>query len=89
VLDGGGFAQARFAACGYSLGATFRPTWMDVPPMIYSGNRLIMAEGMVLFVHIMIPDTATGLAAGVGQTFVVREGAAEPLSRIPLILHER
>lgn len=89
VLDGGGFAQARFAACGYSLGATFRPTWMDVPPMIYTGNRLIMAAGMVLFVHIMIPDTVTGLAAGVGQTFVVQDGQAEPLSRIPLVLHGR
>jgi Xaa-Pro dipeptidase len=44
---------------------------------------------MVLFVHIMIPDTATGLAAGVGQTFVVHEGQAEPLSRIPLVLHSR
>ncbi len=89
VLDRGGFAKARFAACGYSLGATFRPTWMDVPPMIYSGNPLIMQPGMVFFVHIMVPDASTGLAAGVGQTFVVRDGPAEPLSRIPLILHRR
>lgn len=89
VLDRGGFAQQRFAACGYSLGATFRPTWMDVPPMIYSGNPLTMEPGMVFFVHIMIPDARSGLAAGVGQTFVITEGAAEPLSRIPLVLHAR
>lgn len=89
VLDGAGFGQARFAACGYSLGATFRPTWMDVPPMIYSGNRLIMTEGMVFFVHIMAPDTRTGLAAGVGQTFIIRDGPAESLSQVPVILHER
>jgi len=89
VLDRGGFAKDRFAACGYSLGATFRPTWMDVPPMIYAGNPLIMQPGMVFFVHIMVPDASTGLAAGVGQTFVVRDGPAEPLSRIPLLLHER
>lgn len=88
VLDEAGFASERFAACGYALGCTFRPTWMDVPPMIYSGNRLIMQAGMVFFVHIMIPDTRTGLAAGVGQTFVISDGAAERLSRIPLILHE-
>jgi Xaa-Pro dipeptidase len=88
VLDRAGFAKERFSACGYSLGATFRPTWMDVPPMIYSGNRLVMQSGMVFFVHIMVPDTRTGLAAGVGQTFVITEGAAEPLSRIPLRLHE-
>jgi Xaa-Pro dipeptidase len=89
VLDGAGFASQRFAACGYALGCTFRPTWMDVPPMIYSGNRLVMQPGMVFFVHIMIPDTRTGLAAGVGQTFVITEGAAERLSGIPLVLHER
>jgi Xaa-Pro dipeptidase len=48
-----------------------------------------MQPGMVFFVHIMVPDASTGLAAGVGQTFVVRDGPAEPLSRIPLLLHER
>jgi len=72
VLDRAGFAQERFAACGYALGCTFRPTWMDVPPMIYSGNPLVMEAGMVFFVHIMIPDTRTGLAVGVGQTFALR-----------------
>jgi len=89
VLDRGGFASQRFAACGYSLGATFRPTWMDVPPMIYSGNPLVMEPGMVFFVHIMIPDTRTGLAAGVGQTFVIGNDEAERLSKIPLELHCR
>jgi Xaa-Pro dipeptidase len=89
VLDRAGFAKARFSACGYSLGATFRPTWMDVPPMIYSGNPLPMRAGMVLFVHIMVPDTATGLAAGIGQTFVVTDGAAERLSAVPAVLHAR
>jgi Xaa-Pro dipeptidase len=89
VLDAAGFAQERFAACGYSLGCTFRPTWMDVPPMIYSGNPLPMQPGMVLFVHIMIPDTRSGLAAGLGQTFVITQGEAEVLSDIPLALHVR
>jgi hypothetical protein len=37
----------------------------------------------------MVPDSSTGLAAGIGQTFVVRDGAAERLSTIPNILHER
>ena len=39
VLDEAGFAEQRFAACGYSLGATYRPSWMDVPPMIFTGNE--------------------------------------------------
>ena len=87
VLDRAGFAHARYAACGYALGSTFKPTWMDVPPMIYSGNPLVLEPGMVFFVHIMIPDTSTGLAAGVGQTFAIREeGGVETFSALPLQL---
>jgi Xaa-Pro dipeptidase len=89
VLDGAGHAQNRFAACGYALGCTFRPTWMDVPPMIYSGNTLIMEPGMVFFVHIMVPDREAGIAAGVGQTFLITEGAAEVLSALPVELFQR
>ncbi len=87
VLDRGGLARERFAACGYALGCTFRPTWMDVPPMIYSGNPLIMAPGMVFFVHIMVPDSEAGVAAGLGRSFIITEGAAENLSRLPFHLH--
>lgn len=87
VLDAAGFANERFAACGYALGCTFRPTWMDVPPMIYSGNPLLLEPGMVFFVHIMIPDRSTGLTAGVGWTFVITKGEAEIFSDIPLKLH--
>lgn len=86
VLDGAGFANARYAACGYALGCTFKPTWMDVPPRIYTGNPLILEPGMVFFVHIMIPDPDTGLVAGVGQTFAVGEGAVECFSTLPLQL---
>jgi Xaa-Pro dipeptidase len=62
---------------------------MDVPPMIYSGNPLVMAPGMVFFVHIMIPDGRTGLAVGVGRTFAITDGAAELFGDVPVILHER
>ena len=90
VLDRAGFGQERFAACGYALGCTFRPTWMDVPPMIYSGNPLVMEAAMVFFVHIMIPDTRTGLAVGVAQTFALREdGPPEVFSALPVELLKR
>ncbi len=89
VLDAAGFAGERFAACGYALGCTFRPTWMDVPPMIYSGNPLVLEPGMVFFVHIMVPDRRIGLAAGVGQTFAITEGTPEVFSDVPLALHRR
>ena len=68
-LDESGFATKRFAACGYALGCTFKSTWMDMSPMIHSGNQLIMEPGMVFFMHIMIPDTQPGVMADIGQTF--------------------
>jgi Xaa-Pro dipeptidase len=89
VLDDAGFAKARYAACGYALGCTFKPTWMDVPPMIYSGNPLVMTPGMVFFVHIMIPDASTGLVAGVGQTFAITDGVPEVFSDLPVELYRR
>ncbi|MBF0865837.1 MAG: Xaa-Pro peptidase family protein [Gluconobacter potus] len=87
TLDHFGYERARFSACGYSLGATFRPSWMDAPPMIYSGNPILLEPGMVLFVHIMLGDAESGLAAGVGETFVIRDGEPERLSRIRPALH--
>ena len=90
VLDESGFATERFSACGYALGCTFKPTWMDVPPMIYSGNPLILEPGMVFFVHIMIPDTRTGVMVGIGQTFAIREtGTPEVFSELPIELFRR
>ncbi len=80
-LDRAGYADERYAACGYSLGATYRPSWMDVPPMIYSGNPLIMQPGMVFFPHVMLGDQRTGLAMGLGNTVVVTDTGAESLSK--------
>ena len=37
VLDAGGYAAPRLNACGYSLGATFAPNWMDWP-MFHAGQ---------------------------------------------------
>ena len=88
-LDRAGFAKQRFAACGYSLGATFRPTWMDVPPMIYAGNRMPLQTGMTLFPHVMLGDMEAGVAAGVGYTILITDTGAEVLSRLPLELHRR
>jgi len=88
VLDGAGFAHARYAACGYALGCTFKPTWMDVPPMIYTGNPLVLEPGMVFHLPETVPDARTGLVAGVGQTFAIGadgEGV-ETFSRLTLQL---
>ncbi|MCX7342341.1 MAG: Xaa-Pro peptidase family protein, partial [Hyphomicrobiales bacterium] len=76
-LDRAGFRAHRYGATGYSVGCTFAPTSMDVPPMIYHGNPTVCAPGMTLFYHVMIGDSDTGYAMGVGHTLLVTEGAPE------------
>ena len=80
VYDATGYGASRMAACGYSLGASFRPTWMDVPPMLYSGNPLVARPGMVLFLHAILIDARADLAMSLGHTIVIGESAAEIVS---------
>ncbi|HSR71105.1 MAG TPA: Xaa-Pro peptidase family protein, partial [Kiloniellales bacterium] len=83
TLDAAGYAEHRMNACGYSLGTTFAPNWMDWP-MLYRGNAVEIVPGMAIFVHIIIFDSRRGLAMTLGRTSLVTDGAAEPLSRLPL-----
>ena len=85
VLDRAGYRAHRMNATGYSLGTTFAPNWMDWP-MFYHGNPELAAPGQVYFIHIIIFDDAAGLAMTTGQTVLVGERGAEPLSRQPLDL---
>jgi len=82
-LDDGGYRAHRFGATGYSVGLTYAPTSMDVPPMIYAGNPTRCVPGMVLFFHVMLGDSETGYAMGVGHTLLVTDGAAELLTGLP------
>ncbi|MGH6905161.1 MAG: M24 family metallopeptidase [Geminicoccaceae bacterium] len=84
VYDTAGFGHARMAACGYSLGATYRPSWMDVPPMLYSGNETPAESGMVLFMHAILADAEAMLAMSLGHTVVITDRGAEVLSQHPL-----
>ena len=83
TLDAAGYQAHRLNACGYSLGTTFAPNWMDWP-MLYHGNPVAVAPGMVFFVHIVIFDSERGLAMSLGRTSLIAEAGAEPLSAAPL-----
>ena len=82
-LDDAGYAASRYGATGYSVGCTFAPTSMDVPPMVYSGNPTKCEPGMTLFYHVMLGDADTGFGMGVGRTLQVTEGDPEPLTSLP------
>ena len=86
TLDNLGYKKSRMNACGYSLGATFSPTWMDVPPMIYSKNPLILKPGMVFFVHIILMDSDVQLAMNLGETYLITENGNERLGKQKLDL---
>ena len=85
VLDGAGLADSRLNACGYSLGTTFAPNWMDWP-MLYADNPMVFAPGMVIFCHMIIFDDEAGLAMTLGETVLVTETGHERLSKAPLSL---
>ncbi|MBI3452457.1 MAG: aminopeptidase P family protein [Rhodospirillales bacterium] len=83
VLDAAGHREHRLNACGYSLGATFAPNWMDWP-MFYRGNPVEARLGMVFFIHIIVFDAGRGLAMTLGRTSEVTQTGASPLSKAGL-----
>ena len=85
VLDEAGMGKFRLNACGYSLGATFAPNWMDWP-MLYRGNPVEAAPGMVFFIHMILFDENAGLAMTLARTSLVTEAGSEPLSGASLDL---
>jgi Xaa-Pro dipeptidase len=85
VLDAAGLEKHRYAACGYSLGTTFSPNWMDWP-MLFSGNPVPAEPGMVFFLHCKVADSERGVAMSLGRTCLVTETGREVLSTQPLEL---
>lgn len=83
TLHEAGYREDTLNACGYSLGATFSPNWMDWP-MLYGDNPVEIAPGMVFFMHMAITDG--GLTVAPGETFVVTETGCERLGKAPLDL---
>ena len=88
VLDARGYRDARLNACGYSLGTTYAPNWMDWP-MLYAGQAVQATPGMVFFIHIITFDGANGLAMTLGRTSLVTEDGSEPLSKASVELVRR
>jgi len=85
VLDRHGLSAHRLNACGYSMGTTYAPNWMDWP-MLYHDNPVIAAPDMVFFLHMIIFDSENGLAMTLGESVRVTETTPERLSRSSLDL---
>lgn len=83
ILDQAGLSKHRLNACGYSLGTTFAPNWMDWP-MLHEGNEIEIKPGMTLFCHIIIVDSDTKKAMSLGRTSLITPNGSESLSKLPL-----
>ena len=82
VLTKAGYAGHFLNACGYTMGATYPPTWMDWP-MIYAGEPQVLAPNMVFFLHMILLDSDTGLSMCLGETAIITETGCDPISRAP------
>ena len=85
VCDGAGMKKHRLNACGYCLGTTFAPNWMDWP-MLFEGNPVVLEPGMVFFVIANIFNSEAGLAVAPARAYVVTDKGNEPLSKAPFHL---
>ena len=85
TFDDLGFNKARMNACGYSLGSTFSPNWMDWP-MLYTGNPYIIQPGNIFFMHMILMDSENQLAMNLGETYLVTKSGNERLGKQKLDL---
>ena len=82
ILTKAGYAGHFLNACGYTMGATYPPTWMDWP-MVYAGEPQVLAPNMVFFLHMILLNSDTGLSMSLGETAIITEAGCEPISHAP------
>jgi len=85
TFDQLGYNKSRMNACGYSLGSTFSPNWMDWP-MLYADNPYIVQPGNVFFMHMILMDSENQLAMNLGETYLVKKNGNERLGKQKLDL---
>ena len=85
IIDKTKYKSARLNACGYSLGATFAPNWMDWP-MLYENNPVIIEKNQVFFMHMILMHSETQTAMNLGETYIVSDTSCERLGKLRLDL---
>src|SRR5690606_35279539 len=68
IIEERGLTRHRLNTNGYAIGARFSPSWMENETFV-SGNPLLLAENMTVFVHAMLMDSETDTAMLLGQSF--------------------
>jgi Xaa-Pro dipeptidase len=85
VMDAHGMREHRLNACGYSMGSTYPPNWMDWP-MFFHGNPVEIRPNMTFFLHMILMNSGSHHAMALGRTVAVTTSGCQPLHRAPLDL---
>ena len=85
VIDKTKYKSARLNACGYSLGATFAPSWMDWP-MLYENNPIKIEKNNIFFMHMILMHSESQTAMNLGETYIVTESGCNRLGKLNLDL---
>ena len=54
---------------------------MNVPPIIFIGNLLIITSGMIFFIHMIMMDSDNQWAMNLGETYLVTKSGNEKLGK--------
>ena len=76
-----GQERAILSACGYTMGATWPPTWME-QPMIFRGSTFALEENMVFFTHMILSDNQSGLTMSLGETSIITAEGPEVITHV-------
>ena len=85
IIDNSKYKSARLNACGYSLGTTFAPNWMDWP-MLYANNPVPIVVNQVFFMHMILMHSESKTAMNLGETYLVTRKGCERLGKLSLDL---
>ncbi len=84
TLEDNGEKDAVLTVCGYTMGATCPPTWME-QPMIFEGNPLVLEENMSFFTHMILNDRESGRSMAVAEQAIITAGDPEIITHVPRV----
>ena len=82
ALEDNGESDSLLTVCGYTMGATCPPTWME-QPLIFAGNPLVLEENMSFFTHMILNDRKSGRSMAVAEQAIITSGAPEVITHVP------
>jgi len=82
TLEDNGEQDAVLTVCGYTMGATCPPTWME-QPLIFAGNPLVLEQNMTFFTHMILNDRNAGRSMAVAEQAIITRAAPEIITHVP------